>query len=140
MADPFVSSETKARLQKRMESLKILEKELQESFVLGSGSGGQKVNKTASCVMLKHLPSGIIVKCQSSRSRDLNRHLARKLLCEKIAERTEGEKSQRQQKAEKIRRQKRRRSRRQKQRMLDDKHHQSNKKNQRKKIDHRLDG
>ena len=102
-----------------------------EKFVLGSGKGGQKVNKTASCVYLKHAPSGVEVKCQRSRSRELNRYHARRELCERLKERIEGEQSRRQQEREKIRRQKRRRSRRAKQRMLEEKRKQSEKKKRR---------
>ena len=99
----------------------IVEADLREQFVLGSGSGGQKINKTSSAVRLTHEPSGLWVKVQASRSREDNRWLARRALAEKILEQRDGEASKRQQEREKIRRQKRRRSRRQKARMLDDK-------------------
>lgn len=109
----------------------ISEDDLREQFVLGGGSGGQKINKTASAVRLTHLPTGLWVKVQTSRSREDNRWLARRALAEKILEIRDGEKSKRQQEREKIRRQKRRRSRRQKARMLDDKSHHAAKKNNR---------
>jgi len=48
----------------RMFSLGIHEEDITEKFILGSGSGGQKINKTNSCVWLKHEPTGIIIKCQ----------------------------------------------------------------------------
>ncbi len=99
----------------------LTEADLREQFVLGSGSGGQKINKTSSAVRLTHLPSGLLVKVQASRSREDNRWLARRALAERILEIRAGERSARQQEREKIRRQKRRRSRRQKARMLDDK-------------------
>ena len=99
----------------------IVEADLREQFVLGSGSGGQKINKTSSAVRLTHEPSGLWVKVQASRSREDNRWLARRALAEKILELRDGEASKRHQEREKIRRQKRRRSRRQKARMLDDK-------------------
>ena len=108
-------------LEQRMLKLGILSADLTEKFIRGSGSGGQKINKTASCVYLKHTPSGIEVKCQAERSRELNRFIARKELCETYQEQILGIQSARQQAREKIRRQKRRRSRRQKNRMLDDK-------------------
>ncbi len=114
-----------------MEELGIDEKDIAEKFVQGSGPGGQKVNKTSSCVFISYPPAGIEVKCQRTRSLSLNRYYARWELCERIAERIEGEKSKRQQESEKIRRQKRRRSRRQQAKMLDDKHHQANKKSNR---------
>ncbi|TKA83057.1 hypothetical protein B0A55_00945 [Friedmanniomyces simplex] len=63
---------------------KILETDLEEAFLKGSGPGGQKINKTSSAVQLKHLPSGIVVKCQETRSRQLNRKFARQILAEKL--------------------------------------------------------
>ena len=87
-----------------MEKLGILDEDLVEKFIRGSGSGGQKVNKTASCVYLKHEPSGIEIKCQQDRSRVMNRYIARKELCEQLEEKAEGVKSKRQQLQEKIRR------------------------------------
>ena len=118
-------------LEQRMLKLGILSADLTEKFIRGSGSGGQKINKTASCVYLKHTPSGIEVKCQAERSRELNRFIARKELCETYQEQILGIQSARQQAREKIRRQKRRRSRRQKNRMLDDKSKHSEKKQKR---------
>lgn len=106
----------------------IAEADLREQFVLGSGSGGQKINKTSSAVRLLHEPTGLWVKVQRSRSREENRWLARRALAEKLLEVRDGEASQRQQAREKIRRQKRRRSRRQRARMLEDKAHRSAKK------------
>lgn len=115
--------------------MKVSEEDLGESFVLGSGRGGQKVNKTASCVRLKHAPTGLEVKTQKTRSRDANRYFARRQLCDKIEEQRLGEQSARRQAAEKIRRQKRRRSRRAKAKMLDEKRKQGEKKERRKKVD-----
>lgn len=115
-------------LASRMSSLGIREEDIVETFVRGGGPGGQKINKTSSCVALLHVPSGLRVKCQAERSLTLNRYRARFLLCEKIAERIEGAKSLARQQAEKIRRQKRRRSRRAKAKMLADKHANSAKK------------
>ena len=115
-------------LQARMERLGIQDEDLVEKFILGSGKGGQKVNKTSSCVYLRHIPSGIEVKCQQERSRELNRFYARRALCEKLEEEILQEKSAKQQAVEKIRRQKRRRSRRSKQKMLEDKRRHSEKK------------
>ena len=118
----------------RMAELGIDEADLVERFILGSGSGGQKVNKTASCVSLRHTPSGIDIKCQASRSRAMNRVLARRELCDRLEERIKGEASERRQKQERIRRQKRRRSRRQKARMLDAKTRHGEKKARRKPV------
>jgi len=102
----------------RMERLGIKEADLVEKFILGSGSGGQKINKTSSCVYLKHLPSGIEVKCQRDRSREMNRFFARRELCDKLEEALFQEKSKRRQAIEKIRRQKKRRSRKAQEKVL----------------------
>lgn len=133
MSESFVNPVKQQKLDRRMSALGIKESELLEKFILGSGKGGQKINKTASCVYLKHIPSGIEIKCQAERSRALNRFLARRELCARLEERVLGKLSERQQLMEKIRRQKRRRSRRQKERMLDDKHKHSVKKELRKR-------
>ena len=135
MSEVYVTTEKRIALEERMAKLGIREPDLIEKFVLGAGSGGQKLNKTSSCVFLKHSPSGIEIKCQRERSRDLNRFMARRELCEKLEERILGQKSARQQAVEKIRRQKRRRSRRQKERMLDDKRQHSAKKQSRRSRD-----
>ncbi|MBF0199389.1 MAG: peptide chain release factor-like protein, partial [Planctomycetes bacterium] len=58
--------------------------DLEESFVRGQGKGGQKVNKTHNCVVLKHLPSGVNVRCHKERSRELNRFFARRLLADAL--------------------------------------------------------
>jgi protein subunit release factor B len=126
------SQEKIAALESRMLNLGITDETLTEKFIQGSGSGGQKINKTASCVYLKHTTSGIEVKCQQQRSRELNRYIARRELCERLEEIRDGKKSARTQAREKIRRQKRRRSRRAKNRMLDDKTKHAGKKNLRK--------
>ena len=123
-----VTPEKETALRRRMEELGIREADLTERFVKGSGKGGQKINKTSSCVHLLHGPSGIEVKCQRGRSQALNRFLARRSLCERLAARVLGEASAREQEREKIRRSKRRRSRRQQARMLDDKRKQGEKK------------
>lgn len=94
-------------IQHRMQKLGIAEDDLEEQFVLGSGSGGQKINKTSSCVQLKHLPSGVEIKCQESRSREKNRELARKRLCEHFEKKAAGEKLERDKKRARIRYQKR---------------------------------
>src|SRR5579872_5319974 len=104
----MISKEKQEALSARMERLGIREENLIEKFVLGSGSGGQKINKTSSCVYLKHEPSGIEVKCQRERSRELNRYYARQELCEKLEGIIFKEKSEKQKEFEKIRRQKRR--------------------------------
>jgi protein subunit release factor B len=130
-----ISPEKVDELARRMASLGIREGDLVEQFIKGSGAGGQKVNKTSSCVQLLHRPSGIEVKCQRERSQAMNRFLARRELCDKLEERVKGAASARQQEIEKIRRQKRRKSRRQRQKTLEDKRHHGEKKAQRRSVD-----
>ena len=134
MSTFLVTEQKEKELVSRMAELGLGEEDLEEKFLLGSGKGGQKVNKTSSCVYLRHGPSGLEVKCQRTRSQALNRFFARRELCDRFEERVRGEKSRRQQEQEKIRRQKRRRSRRSKQRMLEDKRRQGEKKDLRKSI------
>ncbi|KAM5342520.1 hypothetical protein ACJ41O_013486 [Fusarium nematophilum] len=69
------------------------ESEIEESYVKGSGPGGQKINKTNSAVQLKHVPTGIVVKSQATRSRDQNRKHARELLAQRIDELRNGDQS-----------------------------------------------
>ena len=104
-------SKQEALLQK-MHELGVYEKDIVEKFIRSQGSGGQKVNKTSSCVYLKHKPSGIEVKCQRERSQVLNRFLARRILVRKIETLIKGKDSAEQKRIEKIRRQKRKRSKR----------------------------
>jgi protein subunit release factor B len=82
---PYAVSEEKNRwLQQQMEALDIREQDIEEKFVRSSGKGGQKVNKTSSCVYLRHAPTGVEVKCMKDRSQSINRFLARRELVEKI--------------------------------------------------------
>lgn len=118
-----------------MQRLGVREVDLSEEFIRGTGSGGQKINKTSVAVLLTHRPSGIQIKCQEGRSQGLNRFEARRRLLDKIEEIQLGEKSRRQQEIEKKRRQKRRRSRRAKEKMLAQKKITSEKKRFRKKPD-----
>ncbi len=129
-----ISKEKQDALLERMDALGIYEKDLVEKFILGSGSGGQKINKTSSCVYLKHIPSSLEVKCQRDRSREMNRYLARKELCDKWEEIQGLEKTARQQEIEKIRRQKKRRSRKSKEKILKDKQKRSEIKESRQKL------
>ena len=132
----MMTPETIAKIKSLMAEALLKEEDLEETFILGGGPGGQKTNKTSSVVRLLHRPSGIQVRCDENRSREINRWLARRALAERILAREQGRKSAEQQEREKKRRQKRRRSRRQKQRMLDDKHAQSAKKEMRRRIDY----
>jgi protein subunit release factor B len=135
MDSPYLKTQSLTRIKEALARAGVDEADLDERFVVGSGAGGQKMNKTSSAVVLRHPPTQTVVKCQATRSREVNRWLARRLLVERILERTAGERSVRQQAAEKIRRQKRRRSRRQKARMLDDKREHAERKTSRKTVE-----
>ncbi len=111
-----------------MRRMGISEKDLEETFIRSSGPGGQKVNKTSSCVLLRHIPSGLSVKCQQERSQALNRFIARRRLLDKIERRRKGFIEEERKRIEKIRRQKRKRSKRAKEKMLAAKRRQSEKK------------
>jgi protein subunit release factor B len=108
----FPISEEKLKwLIEKMNSLGIKEEDIEEKFVRSSGKGGQKVNKTSSCVYLRHIPTGIEVKCMKERSQSLNRFFARRELIKKI-ERLYGLKSKEDIKRERIKKQKDKRKRR----------------------------
>ncbi|BCA94628.1 peptide chain release factor [Legionella antarctica] len=104
-----------------MKQLDISEDDVVEKFIVGSGKGGQKLHKTSSSVYLKHVPTGIDIKCQKSRSRQDNRYFARIKLCEKLHASIGDEQTKEQQKIEKLKRQKKRRLRRSKQKLPDNK-------------------
>jgi len=129
-----VSTDKEKALAGRMLKLGVFESEFEESFVRSSGPGGQKVNKSSSCVYLVHIPSGLSVKCQRERSQTLNRFLARRLLLDKIERQQKGFIEEEQKKLEKIRRQKRKRSKRAQEKILTAKHQQSEKKSLRGKV------
>jgi len=123
-----VSLEKETALRKRMSRLGVREEDLRETFIRSSGPGGQKVNKTATCVFLVHLPTGLSVKCQRERSQALNRFLARRLLLDRIERLRTGLVNAEKMRIEKIRRQKRRRSRRAQEKTLAAKRLRSEKK------------
>jgi protein subunit release factor B len=110
-----VTQKKQQELEARMARLGLREQDMQERYIRSSGPGGQKVNKTASCVYLKHLPSGLEVKMQRQRSQGLSRYYARKRLCELLEHEKLGDKSPAALKADKIRKQKQRRRRRSRQ-------------------------
>ena len=107
-----VTERKRIELEQRMQKCGIFEKDLEESFVRSAGAGGQKVNKTSTCVQLKHVPSGLAVKVQKSRSQGLNRYYARKQICQLLENKRLGKKSPEAKRIEKIRKQKNRRKRR----------------------------
>ena len=107
-----VTQKKQQELEERMRGLGLCEQDLEERFIRSSGPGGQHVNKTATCVYLKHVPTGLEVKMQSERSQAINRYYARKRLCELMEERVLGRKSPESLRIDKIRKQKKRRKRR----------------------------
>lgn len=123
-----ISPEKELALRQRMERLGVLESDLRETFIRSSGPGGQKVNKTSSCVFLVHLPTGLSVKCQQERSQALNRFRARRILLDRIEKIQTGIVAAEKARVDKLRRQKQRRSRRAKEKMLEQKHRQGEKK------------
>ena len=123
-----LSPDKQGELDKRMAKIGLAEDDLVEKFILGSGAGGQKINKTSSCVYLKHLPSGIEIKCQAQRSREMNRFQAREELCERLEGIRREQTRARIDETEKLRRQNRPLSRRSKQRSVAEKRKASHKK------------
>ncbi len=131
------SADKLTQLAQRMAALGVREADLEESFVRSGGHGGQNVNKTSTCVMLLHRPTGLRVKCQTTRHQAMNRFLAKRLLLDKIEEKKMGFVAAQRTEIEKIRRSKRKRSRRAKKRLLADKSRQGEKKKLRSSV--RLD-
>jgi protein subunit release factor B len=119
---------------KRLVALGVRESDIEESFVRSGGHGGQNVNKTSTCVMLLHRPSGLQVKCQTSRHQALNRSIARRLLLDKIESVQRQRVTAERARLEKLRRQKRGRSKGAKKRMLADKSHHAKRKANRRPV------
>lgn len=109
-----------AALGRKLLEAGLNEDDFSEKFVRGSGSGGQKVNKTSNAVFLKHEPTGIEVKVQKSRSREANRFFARRLLLEKFESEVLGKKSKLEERREKQKKQKKRRGRRRQSKLADE--------------------
>lgn len=126
-----ITADKMAALDQRMQALGIREADLLEKFVRGSGAGGQKINKTSNCVFLKHLPSGVCIKCQMDRSREMNRYLAKRELCDQLDAIREGKAVAKTQAIEKMRRTNRPRSRNSKNRTVAEKRQLSEKKSMR---------
>ncbi|GAB4538218.1 MAG: peptide chain release factor-like protein [Thermodesulfovibrionia bacterium] len=126
-----VRPEKESALRNRLESLGINEGDIIESFIRSGGRGGQRLNKTETCVYLKHIPTGIEVKCQKTRSQGLNRYYARQILCDKVESLIKGREGSEAQRIYRIRKQKMRRSKRAKEKILTEKRLQSIKKMER---------
>ena len=116
---PFpVSPEKQAALERLKQRLGVQERDLEERFIRSGGPGGQNVNKVATCVVLRHVPSGLEVRCQRERSQALNRFLARRILLERLEAQRLGRLSAEAQRIAKLRRQKRKRSKRAQEKVL----------------------
>ncbi len=129
-----ISSSKQQQLQKQFDEFNIKESDIVEKFIHSSGHGGQNLNKVATCVYIKHIPTSIEIKCQKYRTQLLNRYAARKMLADAIETMVLGQKSRKIQAIEKIRRQKRKRNKRAKEKMLEQKKLNSDKKQNRKKV------
>lgn len=134
MSDTPLGLEKEKALHEKMLRLGVREEDIVEKFIHSQGPGGQNVNKVSTCVYLRHIPTGIEVKCQRERSQAQNRYVARQILLKKLDSLILGKLSQERARIEKIRRQKRRRSRRSKLKMLEAKHRHSEKKSLRAKV------
>jgi len=113
-----VSPGKQAELDQLLRRLAVREADLDERFVRSSGPGGQNVNKVSTCVVLRHRPSGIEVRCQRERSQALNRYLARRILVKRLDAERLGRLSAEASRIAKVRRQKRKRSKRTKEKLL----------------------
>jgi peptide chain release factor len=134
MSSPVVSAERQTQLAQRMLMLGVSEGDLEETFVRSGGHGGQNVNKTSTCVMLTHRPTGVQVKCQTTRHQAMNRFLARRLLLDKLEQQRKQQAALEIARREKIRRQTRRRSHGAKEKMLADKARRGVRKESRRRI------
>jgi protein subunit release factor B len=128
-------SELPQKYQQKALKLGIEPSDISEQLVRGGGKGGQKINKTNSCVVLKHGPTGMIVRCQKHREQSANRITAYKLLINKVQEHIKWAESEKAKKIHKLRKQKQRRSKKAKEKMLKEKAHRSELKKSRKSVD-----
>jgi len=134
MPDFPVSDSKRQKLIDRMAKLGIKKEDLEENFTRSGGPGGQNVNKVETCVVLKHTPSGIVVKYQVTRSQAFNRFMARRILADELEARQQGSESAKQQMIWRIRKQKQKRSKRAKLKMLELKRRRAQKKEMRGRV------
>ena len=119
------------QIYRRLAALGVRPGEVDERFILGSGHGGQKLQKTSSCVWLRHRPTGVETRCQRERSQSANRELAWAELCAKLEARQCAERAAQTDEREQSRRRNRQKSRGQKVRMIQSKKHRAGIKAQR---------
>jgi protein subunit release factor B len=123
-----------ASLRARFVSLGVLPGEVEEQFIRGAGAGGQKINKTSSTVRVRHLPTGVEVRCQAERNQSVNRLLAWTELAARLEERVQAAAGAARSARELVRRQKRQKSRGQKARMIESKKHRAKHKSRRGRV------
>jgi len=114
-----------AEIEARLAVIGMRTADVEERFILGSGRGGQKIQKTSSCVWLRHRPTGLEIRCQRERSQSANRELAWSELCAKLEERQRAELARHKDEREQSRRRNRQKSRGQKIRMIQSKKHRA---------------
>ena len=120
-----VSEKKEKALLDRMRELNVKEDDLEERFIRSSGPGGQKVNKSSTCVFLLHIPTDITVKYQKERSQALNRFFARRTLLDQIELKQKGHIKEETKRIEKLKRQKRKRRKHTKKKLTTIKHRQA---------------
>jgi protein subunit release factor B len=136
MARYTITPKKEEALKEKMRLYGVRESDLAETFIRAGGRGGQHVNKASTCVYLKHIPTGIEVKCSRERSQKANRFIARKILIGKIEKMAREKAAAERHRREKLRRQKRGRSKKGKEKMLVEKRKRSKKKALRGKVRH----
>jgi len=113
------------KIEARLAALGVKISDVDERFILGSGHGGQKLQKTSSCVWLRHRPTGVETRCQRERSQSANRELAWTELCAKLEEQQRAERARQIDEREQARRRNRPKTRVQKIRMIQSKKHRA---------------
>jgi peptide chain release factor len=112
-----VSEKKEKALLDRMLELNVKEDDIEERFIRASGPGGQKVNKSSTCVFIRHIPTDITVKYQKERSQALNRFFARRTLLDQIEYKQKGYIKEDKKRIDKIKSQKRKKRKRTKEKL-----------------------